>query len=113
MQIYTTEIPCCLPRNVSGTWWPSLNYDSFAGLNYAACLACVKEYGHVFDQVGKYKIKAVFFREIESFLQIILYEDFMSSPRSTVESLFLLMGVKTDAETLQEGLSALERDSQV
>ncbi len=49
--VYRNVGNCWSFRNLSSTWWPSLNYDSFAGLNYAACLACVKEYGHVFDQV--------------------------------------------------------------
>ncbi len=38
----------------------------------------------------------------------------MSSPRATVEALYQLMGVAiVDKDTVREGLSALQRDSQV
>ena len=71
-------------------WRQPMGFEELSAIFYAGCLAAVRDFGSVFQQV-------------------VLYEEFTADPRSIIKRLFELMEVKEDPSV---GLAALEKESQ-
>ncbi len=93
-------VPTCVPveeeyddlRRTLNPWRANLTYDQNSGFVYASSLACIREYGHIFDLA-------------------VLYEDLIGSPEETVGKLFKVMKVGAEVP-VSAGMAALGADSQ-